>query len=451
MRALAAAALGSLLLAAAVRLPGLGRRGLASSEQAAFVESQGFSTRATLPTGRPLAADALPRGPSPSPAGAGGLALWTRVGGTSETALRLPAALAGVLTAALAALVAGGLAGPRAAAWAGTLLALSPIHTLASRQAGPEALLVLAVALALALLVRVEKAGGGPSAIALGLVVAILAASGVAACAAVAVLALAWLALRPDRRRAAGLAAATFLVLVAGLTVFGLARSPLDAGEIPPWVPETTASGILRCAGASFTRMTGLEYHLVVSQARFVGPLTAFFVGLMAWGAARLPRRTRGLLVAGAASPFLLGIALALASGRVAPLQAHRLVAALPFLVLLAAGGLASWRDLRAWVAGIVAVGTVATFLALALARPGRDTGPTRNLAREVARCRPGVVAVQRPLDLLSLAAWGVPGPFFLRGPGMPLPEGPAVAVGPSSACVGGGATCGRLPACPAD
>ena len=49
VRALVVAVLAAFLLAAAVRLPGLGARGLAPAEQAAFVESQGFSTSAALP------------------------------------------------------------------------------------------------------------------------------------------------------------------------------------------------------------------------------------------------------------------------------------------------------------------------------------------------------------------------------------------------------------------
>jgi hypothetical protein len=304
---------------------------------------------------------------------------------------------------------------------------------------------------ALALLARVEASGSRSAAIALGLALALLAASGVAGFAAVAVLLLAWLPLRVDRRPAAGLAAAVAIVSVAGVALLGLARSPLDFGEIPSWVPITTASGAVRCAGASFTRVAGLEYHLLVSQARYVLPLTALFVGLMARGAVRLPRRERGLLVAGAALPFLLGFALALAAGRVTPLQAHRLVAALPFVALLLAVGLASLRGWRVWVAGVSVGGTVVAFLALALARPGYETSPTQATAREVARCRTGLVAVQRPLDLQALAAWGVPGPFILLTPTAPPPAGPAILVGPSSACISGGATCGSLPACPSD
>jgi 4-amino-4-deoxy-L-arabinose transferase-like glycosyltransferase len=447
----AAAVLAALLLAAAVRLPRLGEAGLASAEQVAFVESQGLSTRAGLPTGRPLAADALPRRATPPPLDVAGLALWARVAGTSETALRLPSALAGVLAAAIAALVAGQLAGAWAAAWAGALVALSPIHALASRHAGPEASLVLVLVLALALLLRVEASGSRPSAIAFGLALALLAASGVAAFAAVAVLLLAWLAVRADRRAAVGLAAVAALVLVAGAALLGVARSPLDFGEIPSWVPDTTAAGAGRCAGASFTRVAGLEYHLVVPQARYVLPLTALLVGLMARGAARLPQRARGLLVAGAALPFLLGFALAVAAGRVTPLQAHRLVAALPFTALLLATGLASLRGWRAWAAGVAVGGTVVAFLALALARPGTETSPTQATARAVARCRPSLVAVQRPLDLQALAAWGVPGPFLLQTPPAPRPEAPALVVGPSSACLTGGATCAAFPPCTDD
>lgn len=448
VRALAVAVLASLVLAAAVRMPGLGGRSLTPAEQAAFVESQGFSTVAAINEGQPLEAGALPRRSGPKPPDAEGLAWWARVAGASESALRLPSALAGVLTAFFVALFAFRLAGPRAAAWAGALVALSPIHALASRQAGSESPFLLLLAVALLLLAEVEGSGRWPAALVLGLVLGGLAVSGTAAVAASALLALVWLASRADRRTAANLAGATGLVVLAGAALAGRARSPLDFGAIPSWVPETTASGIVRCAGASFTRVAGLEYHLVVSQARYVVPLTALFVGLLAWGAARLPRRERALLVAGTALPFLIGIALAPAVGRVTPLQAHRMLAALPFLALLMAIGLASLRGLGAWAAGVAVGGTVAAFLALALVRAGHETSPTRATAREVARCRAGVVAVERPLDLLSLAAWGVPGPFFLRSPSIPIPTAPAVVVGPSSACVAGGATCSGLPAC---
>jgi 4-amino-4-deoxy-L-arabinose transferase-like glycosyltransferase len=423
-----------------------------------FVESQGFRTRAAVPVDRPLTPDALPRrtgwlevgrGASGPPLHAVGLAIWTRAAGTSENALRLPSELAGALAAALAALVAGQVAGPWAAAWAGGLVALSPIHTLASRNAGPEALFVFLLLASLALALRVEASGERGAAVFLGLLLGLLASSGGAAFSALAPVPLVWLAFRSERRATAGAVVAA-LAVVAILASLGLARSPLDFGEIPTWIPEATASGILRCTGASFTRVAGLEYHLAFPHARHVIPLTALFVGLMAWGAASLPARARGLLVAGALVPFALGATLALATGRVTPLQATRLLAGLPFVAVLMAVGLASLRGLRAWATGAAALGALVWFLTLALVRPDYEISPTQALARELERCHSGsaVVAVQRPLDLLALAAWDVPGPFVLRAARAPVPTGPAIVVGPSSACVSGGAVCGPLPAC---
>ena len=460
MRALATTALACAVLAAAVRLPGLGARSLAAAEQTAFVESQGFTARAALPVDTRLTEAALPRrsgllevgrGASGPPLHAVGLALWTRAAGTSETALRVPSELAGAMAAALAALIAGQIAGPWAAAWAGGLVALSPIHTLASRDAGPEAPLVFLLLASLALALRVESSGDRGAAVLLGLPLGLLASSGVAAFAAMALLPPLWLLRRPDRRVAAAVAVSVAAAVAGGAALLGLARSPLDFGEIPTWIPEATMSGILRCTGASFTRVAGLEYHLAVSHARYVIPLTALFVGLMAWGAARLPARPRELLLAGALLPFALGATLALATGRVTPLQASRLLAGLPFVAVLMAVGLASLRGLRAWAAGAAVFGALVSFLTLALVRPDTETSPTQALAREVARCRSGatVVAVERPLDLLALAAWDVPGPFVLRAGRAPVSDGPTIVVGPSSACVGGGAACDALPACP--
>jgi 4-amino-4-deoxy-L-arabinose transferase-like glycosyltransferase len=451
VRASAVAVLAGLLLAAAVRLPGLGRRSLAAAEQEAFVESQGFSTTAVIPSGRLLDAREMPRRLGPEPLGTACLAWWTRLAGASETALRLPPALAGVLTAVLVALVAARLAGARAAACAGALVALSPIHVLASRQAGPESLVVFLLSLALLILLEIERSARRPTTVALGLVLGLVALSGVAGAVGFALVAVIWLALRTDRRTAAALAGATGLVVLTAGVLAGRAPSPLDFGAIPSWVPATTVAGMVRCAGASFTRVAGLEYHLVVPRALEVIPLTVLLVALMVVGASRAGRRMRALLVAGLALPFLAGLGLAPAIGRVTPLQAHRMLAALPFAALLAALGLASLRGFRAWAAGAVVGGTVAGFLGLALLRPASEASPTRVTAREVALCRAAPVVVDRPLDLLTLAAWGVSGPLSLRGPAPPLPPGPAVRVGPSSACVAGGAACDGLPVCPTD
>ena len=115
--------------------------------------------------------------------------------------------------------------------------------------------------------------------------------------------------------------------------------------------------------------------------------------------------------------------------------------------------GLASLRERRAWAAGAAVVGALASFLTLALVRPDYETSPTQALAREIARCGSAatVVAVERPLDLLALAAWDVPGPFVLRATRAPVLDDPAIVVRPSCACVNGGPACGSLPACDRD
>lgn len=273
-----------------------------------------------------------------------------------------------LLAAALVAFVASRLAGARAGLWASGLFALSPIHARASRAAGPDALLVLLLLAALALATGFEARSGRWRAAGAGIALGALLACGVAGFAAVALATLVWLAWDLDRRTLAILALAAAFTLAAGV-LLGLARSPLDYGELPAWIPATTPAGLVRCAGASFTRILGLEYQLVVPHARDLLPLTALFVVLIARGASRLQPRSRWLLVTGALVPFVVGAAMALVTGRVAPLQADRLLAALPFLVLLLGCGLASLRGARAWAAGGVVLGSLAAFVGLSLTR----------------------------------------------------------------------------------
>jgi hypothetical protein len=212
-----------------------------------------------------------------------------------------------------------------------------------------------------------DSSGRRVAAVAAGVAVGVLAASGVASFAAVAMLLVAWLALRPDRRSHAALACAAALAAASALGAAGLARPPFAYDALAASMPETTLESLLRCSGASFTRVIGLEYQRVVSKARVVLPLTLAFVALMARGAARLPRRLRGLLVAGALVPIVLGAVLAVVTGRVAPMQADRLMAAIPFVVWLMAAGLASLRGRAAWATGLAVAGTLAFFQALAL------------------------------------------------------------------------------------
>lgn len=238
------------------------------------------------------------------------------------------AAWAGILAAPLAGVVAWRLLGRAAAPWAFAVVALSPIHALAIRHGGEEAALHTVLLLCL------------------------------------------WLLAGPVRRGRLGVPGAVLVGLAAAAAgaLLGYVRSPLAYGDAAGWIPATTAAKLVRCAGASFTRVIGLEYQLVVSQARYVLPATLLFVALMARGARSLAAVPRALLATGALAPVALGVVLALATGRVTPLQASRLTAALPFASLLLAAGLATLRGRAAWAAGAFVLGSLAAFLALALA-----------------------------------------------------------------------------------
>jgi hypothetical protein len=423
------------LLAAAARLPAIAARGLTQEEKAGFVTSQGLDPEAMPRGGQAVdaagfrrAVSALasarlsPRDPVPTLV----LAAWTRVAGLSEPALRLPFALAGAACAALAA-AAGGAVGGAGIAWlAGMLLALSPLLTAASIEIGPDPVHALLVCASLWAVLRAERAGGWRPAVLLGLTAGLLLGSGVIGPVALALLSLAWLAWPRERRGEAGLSAASAAATLLLLAALGLSRSPLHPLDTPAWVPQTTVSGLLRCTGASLTRVAGIEYHLLVPHARYALPATLAFAALAVAGARRIRPRLAVLLACGALLPPVLAMAGALALGRVTPLQAHRLLPALPFVALLMAVGTGTLAGARCRLASALGMAVVATGLTLVLAAPGDPTPPLRATAEVVTRCLPprALVTVRRPLDAVALAAWGVAGPFSHRAaPDAPAPS----------------------------
>jgi hypothetical protein len=286
-----------------------------------------------------------------------------------EPAARLASVLAGAVSVAVVGLMAGRLAGPRGAAAAALLLALSPIHTLASREAAPGVVLVLLVALSFWLALEVDADTRPHRAIIHGLLVGALASAS-AAGLGLALLQLAWLAVRRGGRRATAISSGAAVAVIALAGGLGLLTSPLTEGAEVVWAPATTLLGMVRCAGASFTRVAGLEYQLVFSHARFLAPLTLVFIVVALLGARALPTRTRALFLGGMGVPFAAGALLALLTGRVTPLQAGRMIAALPPLVALMAVGLASLRGWRLAVTAGLLVGATTLSLTLALVAP---------------------------------------------------------------------------------
>lgn len=243
---------------------------------------------------------------------------------------------------------------------------LTPILVVACRGASPSVPLLLWLLALLWLVLECDASGRRAAAVVAGLAAGVLAASGVMAFAAGSMLCIAWLALEAPRRAQAGLAASLALAVAVALALAGHARSPLDYGAYASLLPRTTLDSLVRCSGASFTRVLGIEYHLAFPQARYVLPLTLAFLALMVRGAMEVPPRTRGLLAAGALAPFSLAALVAVTTGTVAPMQADRLLAALPFTALLLGTGIASIPGRASWGAGFAVVAWLACFLALA-------------------------------------------------------------------------------------
>jgi len=87
--------------------------------------------------------------------------LWTGVAGTSDLAFRVLPALSGIAGVAVVTLLARASFGPRAALWAGLLMAVQPHHLDHSREARVYTLLLLSVALAMLAARRVAAWRGG--------------------------------------------------------------------------------------------------------------------------------------------------------------------------------------------------------------------------------------------------------------------------------------------------
>jgi hypothetical protein len=110
-----------------------------------------------------------------------------------------------------------------------------------------------------------------------------------------------------------------------------------------------------------------VEHHLVVPHARHLAPLALAVIALAALGARHLPGRRRCLFAGGVVLPFVAAAILAGALGHVAPLQAHRLLPALPFLTVLVGAGVAGAPGWRRWAETVLVLGVAGCFLALAL------------------------------------------------------------------------------------
>jgi uncharacterized membrane protein len=164
-----------------------------------------------------------------------------RLLGTGALALRLPSALAGVATVAVAWAIGRELAGARAALLAGAFVAVNPLFVWYSQEARAYALFVLAAALAMLCFLRAEREPTARRMAAFALTGSLALLTHYFAVFLLIPMALWLLAARATRRAALG--------AIAALTVLGLALIPLisaQGGHGTQWIGRWALSSRLQ-------------------------------------------------------------------------------------------------------------------------------------------------------------------------------------------------------------
>ena len=300
--------------------------------------------------------------------------LWPFVGDNlSEFLLRLPAALAGVAAVSLVMRLGRELGDARSGAWAGLLLAVNPFHVWYSQEARGYAFLVLFSLAATLVLVRMLREGATVrSGLAYGLLSALAVLSNMSAlflCVAqgIAVLVLArpW---RPEQRRgwltAFGLVALVsmpWLLQASGYWYVGRLApggggglQPVGSTSLNVWVYPFTVYAMfygftLGPTLAELHRPDRME--LVRTALPLLAPAGLLAGGLLLYGLARLPSRTRLTLAVWVLVP--VGVLTLLRLADVKTFTPRYLATLLPLLVCLAAVGVARLPRRAGAVAGV--------------------------------------------------------------------------------------------------
>ncbi len=378
--------------------------------------------------------------------------LWTRVFGTGEVGLRSLSALIGTLTVAVVYAAAARLLGRRAALAAAALTAASPLLIWYSQEARAYALLVGLCAGSLWALAAALEPGAGRRPLAAWGVVCALALATHYFAVFVIVPEVVWL-LR-ERGRAAAPA-------LAGVVLAGCALAPLALHQRAQGNAAFIAASprATRLGQAAKQLIAGYDAPgqivLTIASALMVLALAGLLLRRL-----EVPARRRALALAGMALAAL-GVPVVLALVGLDYVITRNLIGAwIPAALALSAGGaLSGGRAGPALIAGLCAVGLVATAGVERDPRYQRDDwrGAARSLPRGVAALvvTPGTAGVPldyyRPairslpvagapvewVEVIGLAARGVGTP--LRAP--PVPAPPRVLAGFSAPEAHRGAT----------
>jgi len=352
---------------------------------------------------------------------------WTR-GDLSETVLRLPSALAGVLTVPLFGLLAARLAGRRTGEWAVLLLAISPFHLWYSQDARGYALAVLGATVATLVLLRMLRRGPTPgAAIGYGLAagLSVLANNSVLfLIAAHGVSVLVWRLPRRGRDWGlwslafglAGLIVLPWLFRAAGVLAVDRLMPGASAG--PALRGETTFSPLaLPFAFHSFLYGFSLgpslfELHrperLDILQRSLPLLLPAWLIGglLVARGWWRLRADTRWMLTVWIMIPVLVVTFLAVRN--VKAFNPRYLAVIMPLVILLWAHGASS---LNRWRRGLAIAGLVFVLLAT-----GGYLGAERYAREDIRSAAVAIAAVATQEEVVLVPV--VSGLYSLYDPG---------------------------------
>lgn len=280
--------------------------------------------------------------------------------GEGETALRLPSALFGAATAALAAMIGRRLGGPVAAWTAGLLVALSPLQVEFGQEARANALLGLLVVLALMGLLSIASDPVAASrnlarpdglrrawalyALGTGGALAVLNSGVFWLAASAAALVFILLACDASVRRGlfvnVGIALAVILCL--WLPWLPFVSGPVARAAIAGfWIPKLTAENVFSTLGAVYLFRVSDPIDFDLEPATF--PLAAAVMAVLlpalaAFGAWRLRRRKPELVVLALATLLLPAALLLISTVKPLFISRYLLWAAVPFFILVSAG-----------------------------------------------------------------------------------------------------------------
>ncbi|MEZ4521052.1 MAG: glycosyltransferase family 39 protein [Thermomicrobiales bacterium] len=264
------------------------------------------------------------------------LAVWIRIAGISETAVRFPSAVAGILAIPAIYLLARRLAGPQAGLIAAGLLAINPYHLWYSQEAKMYSIVALLSILSTFLLVEGLMHGDRRVWVGYAVATTFMFYTHVATVlifAAQALFVLATYRNWRDQQR-------TLLVVASVLTLpylpIALWAAKVVGGEVPTWHGDVSLTGAIRTIGTRFTSFRSTAE--VEFRARGLYFLAA--AGTAIWLVSSRRRRNVGLLLTTLVAVPVIG--LWIVSLRNSVFSDRYIIGALPAYLTLVAIGLAS-------------------------------------------------------------------------------------------------------------